>query len=123
MTGSHDVYEYFRAAHLSPQENLYVLMLDNGGTPLGHVLVSRGTQTQALVNPADALRPAVIAGAVRMVAVHNHPSGDPTPSKADMESTRRLSAAGKEVGVELLDHVVVGRDGYASLRDMGLFHG
>jgi len=121
LQSSADVYRYFRDAHLSPQENFYALAVNNAGIPLGHVLVSRGSATETLINPADALRPALLSGAVRIIVAHNHPSGDPQPSSADVEVTKRINEAGKAIGITLLDHVVIGRNGYASLRDMGLF--
>lgn len=120
LASSQDAWEYFRDAALSPQENMYVLSISNSGEPLGHVLVSRGTQTQALVNPVDVLRPLMISGGTRMIIAHNHPSGDPAPSPQDVALTRNIGAAAKELGVTLLDHLVIGRGGYASLRDMGL---
>lgn len=120
LQSSADVYRYLRDAKLSPQENLYVLMLNNQGTPLGHVLVARGTQSEALVNPSDVLRPALLANASRIIVAHNHPSGDPAPSSQDVALTKRIAEAGTVAGVTLLDHIVVGRDGYASLRDMGM---
>lgn len=120
IQSAQDAWEYFKDADLSPQENMYVLSVDNGGHPLGHVLVSRGTQTQALVNPVDVLRPLVISGGSRMIIAHNHPSGDPTPSPQDVALTRNIGTAAKELGVTLLDHIVIGRGGYASLRDMGI---
>jgi DNA repair protein RadC len=121
LQSSADAYRYFRDSQLSPQENFYVLMLNNAGIPLGHSLVTRGTTTETLINPADALRPAVLSGATRVIVAHNHPSGSPEPSPNDVAVTKRINEAGKALGITLLDHVVIGRNGYASLRDMGLF--
>jgi DNA repair protein RadC len=89
--------------------------------PIGHVLVSRGTSSQALVDPPDVIRPALLANASRIIVAHNHPSGNPEPSKEDIALTKRLKEAGSIVGVQLLDHLVIGKHGYASLRDMGMF--
>lgn len=117
---SDQVYRYFRDAHLSPQENMYVLSLNNRGIPLGHVLVSKGTVGQALVDPADVFRPALLSGAARIIVAHNHPAGDPQPSPQDIALTKRLKEVGATLGVPLLDHVIVTKTGYVSLRDFGV---
>src|SRR5262249_7988859 len=72
------------------------------------------------VSPRDPLRVALREGASAFVLVHNHPSGDPTPSEQDIEFSRRIAVGGELVGTPLLDHVVVARDGYVSLLDQGL---
>lgn len=120
IQSSHDAWEYFKDANLSPQENFYALMVNNAGAPVGHVLVSRGTQTETIVNSVDALRPLLLSGVSRFIVAHNHPSGDPAPSPQDVAVTKRLNGAARELGVTLLDHIVIGKNGYASLRDMGI---
>ena len=77
--------------------------------------VSYGTANLAIVTPKDVLAEAVKMEAPKIILVHNHPSGDPMPSKADMEFTDRLIAASKLLGVELLDHIVIGHDSYESI--------
>lgn len=77
--------------------------------------VSYGTANLAIVTPKDVLAEAVKMEAPKIILVHNHPSGDPMPSKADMEFTYRLIAASKLLGVELLDHIVIGHDSYESI--------
>ena len=77
--------------------------------------VSYGTANLAIVTPKDVLAEAVKMDAPKIILVHNHPSGDPMPSKADMEFTDRLIAASKLLGVELLDHIVIGHDSYESI--------
>ena len=77
--------------------------------------VSYGTANLAIVTPKDVLAEAVKMEAPKIILVHNHPSGDPMPSKADMEITDRLIAASKLLGVELLDHIVIGHDSYESI--------
>jgi DNA repair protein RadC len=120
VQSAQDAWEYFKDADLSPQENFYVLMIDNQGSPVGHVLVSRGTQTQTIVNPVDAIRPLILSGTTRFIVAHNHPSGNPTPSPEDAALTKRLNNAARDIGVTLLDHIVIGKNGYASMRDMGM---
>jgi DNA repair protein RadC len=80
-------------------------------------MVSQGTLTASLVHPREVFRPALRESAAAVVLVHNHPSGDPTPSREDIEITERLMRAGELLGVPVLDHVVVAERGYRSLRD------
>ena len=78
--------------------------------------VSEGTLTSSLVHPREFFRPAVREPAAAVIAVHNHPSGDPEPSAEDLEVTRRLVRAGELLGIPLLDHIVVGAAGWVSIR-------
>jgi DNA repair protein RadC len=84
------------------------------------VEVSVGSLNASIVHPRELFKEAVRLSAASVVVVHNHPSGDPTPSGADLQLTRRLVRAGEVLGIELVDHVVIGDGGsYASVRDMG----
>jgi DNA repair protein RadC len=82
--------------------------------------IYRGTLDRAVVEPREILRRALIGRAAAVILYHNHPSGDPTPSREDREFTRRLAAASESVGIRLLDHIVVGREGCVSFREAGL---
>ena len=83
--------------------------------------VSVGSLNASIVHPRELFKDAVKVSAAALVVVHNHPSGDPTPSGADIQLTRRLAKAGDVLGIELLDHVIIGDGGeHSSLRDMGL---
>jgi DNA repair protein RadC len=82
--------------------------------------IYRGTLDRAVVEPREILRRALLGKAAGVILYHNHPSGDPTPSREDREFTRRLAAAAESVGVRLLDHIVVGREGCVSFREAGL---
>jgi len=82
--------------------------------------IYRGTLDRAVVEPREILRRALVGKAAAVILYHNHPSGDPTPSREDREFTRRLAAASEAVGVRLLDHIVVGREGCVSFRESGL---
>jgi DNA repair protein RadC len=82
--------------------------------------IYRGTLDRAVVEPREILRRALLGKAAAVILYHNHPSGDPTPSREDREFTRRFAAAAEAVGVRLLDHVVVGREGCVSFREAGL---
>ena len=82
--------------------------------------IYRGTLDRAVVEPREILRRALLTKAAGVILYHNHPSGDPTPSREDRDFTRRLGAAAEAVGVRLLDHIVVGREGCLSFREAGL---
>ena len=120
VRGPRDVFEHFhpRLRHAS-QERFFVVLLDGRHRVIRHELVSQGTLTASLVHPREVFRPALREAAAALVLVHNHPSGDPTPSREDCEVTERLSRAGELLGVPVLDHVVVAEHGYSSLRDSG----
>ena len=89
-------------------ETFWILMLDARGRPLGHHKVAQGTLTACLVHPREVFARAIRARAASIVAIHNHPSGDPTPSDEDVLLTDRLHQAGLLLGIPLVDHVVVG---------------
>ena len=97
------------------QEILVVLLLNARYRLLGRVLVGLGTATGCMVAPRDVFLPAIEAGAVAIIVAHNHPSGDPRPSREDRELTMRLVKAGKLLGILVLDSLVVGGDEFRSL--------
>jgi len=101
-------------------ERFVALLLDGRHRVLREEVVSQGTLTASLVHPREVFRCALREAAAALVLVHNHPSGDPTPSAEDREVTRRLARAGEILGVRVLDHVVVAERGFASLREEGL---
>jgi DNA repair protein RadC len=115
-----DVFRHFaaRLRRLS-QERFVVVLLDGRHRVLGEEVVSQGTLTASLVHPREVFRPALRASAAALILVHNHPSGDPTPSAEDRAVTSRLARAGEILGVRVLDHVVVAERGYVSLREEG----
>lgn len=100
-------------------ETFLALHLDARHRLVARTEVSRGTLTSAPVHPREVFGPALRAGAAAVVVVHNHPSGDPEPSAADLDVTRRLASAGQLVGVPLLDHLVWSSGGWVSLRERG----
>jgi len=99
------------------REVFYVLLLDGRNRLRAEVRVSEGTLTTALVHPREVFGPAVRLGAAALVLVHNHPSGDPSPSSEDLALTERLRQAGELLGIRVLDHVVIGQGGYVSLAE------
>jgi DNA repair protein RadC len=103
----------------APRERFLVLLLDGRHRVIRSVVASEGTLTASLVHPREVFAPALKEPAAAVVLVHNHPSGDPTPSREDREVTARLSAAGELLGIPVLDHVVVAEHGFVSLREEG----
>ena len=101
-------------------ECFVVLFLTTRRCIKGHHLVSIGTLDTLLVHPREVFRIAIIAGGVSaIVLAHNHPSGDPSPSEADIKVTMDLVRAGQILKIEVLDHVVIGSNRHASLRELG----
>ena len=115
-----DVYALLRdeMADLA-QEQLRVLLLDTRNHVIGQRVIYQGTVNECSVRPAEVLRPAVVEGVPNIIVAHNHPSRDPSPSPEDTRATRELNQACKLLGVKLLDHVVIGGDHYASIKDLG----
>jgi DNA repair protein RadC len=120
VRGSHDVYALCASLATEPVEVFQVVVLDARHDAIGVEEVSRGTLQWVAVHPREVFRPAVVARAAAVVVAHNHPSGDPEPSADDVAITKRLVAAGEILGIPLLDHVVVAREGrFVSLRERG----
>jgi len=102
------------------QESFFALLLDGRHRLMGELQVSLGTLTASLVHPREVFREAIRAAAAAIVIVHNHPSGDPSPSEEDREVTMRLVEAGELVGIRVLDHVIISEGGYFSFSEGGL---
>jgi len=121
-----DAVQYWRkhiatAPHFNPDcECFAVLMLNVRQRIRGHHLVSIGSLTEAMAHPREVFRAAVIGAAHSVVLMHNHPSGDPTPSDADLRMTKRLVESGRILCIEVADHIVVGSKRHLSLREAGI---
>ena len=102
------------------QEQLRVLLLNTRNLVVGQRVVYQGNVNCSMIRPAEVLRPAVVEAVPSIIISHNHPSGDPTPSPEDAAITRELAQAGKLLGIELLDHVVIGGEKFVSLKERGL---
>ena len=98
------------------EERFGLLALNAKGDLLAERILSQGTATGTLISPREFFREALRFGATTALAFHNHPSGDPSPSREDIQLTRRLRAAGESLGVPLADHVILGRENYHSFR-------
>lgn len=115
-----DIYEHFRGRLAAAErEHFYAVLLDNKHRKIKDVAVSQGSLTASIVHPRDVFAAVVREAAAAVIFVHNHPSGDPTPSKEDLEVTRRLRQIGEVMGVRVLDHVVVGKGCYVSFVEHG----
>lgn len=101
-------------------EEFHLLALDSQSQVLREVLVTRGLLDSSLVHPREVFRPAIVEAAAGIIVVHNHPSGDPTPSAEDRAVTRQLVAAGKLLDLPVYDHVIVAGDRWMSLAAAGL---
>ncbi len=117
-----EAYELVRY-ELAPlkQEALYVILKDVKGKLITVEKVSIGTLSEVLVHPREVFFPAVRHKASSLILAHNHPSGDPTPSQADLDMTRHLIRSSKVMGIHLDDHLIVGATSYTSLKNAGYF--
>jgi len=108
-------------------ERFWVLCLDRKNRLIKRIEVTKGTATSCLAHPREVFRHAIKLSATAIIAVHNHPSGDPAPSRADIQVTRQLRESAKVIGIELIDHIIVGQRthdpqglGYYSFNEAGL---
>ncbi|WP_296029476.1 RadC family protein [Dorea sp.] len=102
------------------QEHMKLLMLNSKARLLGETTISKGTVNASLITPRELFVEALQKNAVSIIILHNHPSGDPTPSREDMLTTKRILDAGALIGIELLDHIVIGNNCYISFREEGM---
>ena len=103
------------------QEHFIALLLNTKNQIIGKETVTVGTLNSSLVHPREVFKPAIKKSSSAIIVVHNHPSGDPTPSKEDIDVTNRLIKAGELLGIDVLDHIVIGDNAYISLKEKGLF--
>jgi DNA repair protein RadC len=123
VTSPQDLVNYFqpRLQHLR-KEVFKAVLLNTKHQMLKDVTVSEGSLSASLVHPREAFLPAIKESAAAVIFLHNHPSGDPTPSTEDKELTLRLAEVGQLIGISVLDHIIIGSGspGYISFRDAGL---
>ena len=108
----------FMRIHEEPEEYMYMICMNTKNKVIGVFEISHGSVNASIVTPREVFQKALLANAVSIILMHNHPSGDCTASREDIEVTKRLVEAGKIVGVEVLDHIIVG-DRYSSLKEKG----
>lgn len=116
------VFEHFHYRFRDRRKEYFlVLLLDGKNRILREVQISEGSLNQSIVHPREVFNPAVRESAAAVILVHNHPSGDPTPSREDLEISRRLKEAGELLGIRVLDHIIIGDNAYVSFVERGLF--
>lgn len=108
----------FLRMHEDTEEHMYMLCLNNKLMMTGVFEISHGNVSSSIVGSREVFQKALLANAVSIVLLHNHPSGDTTPSREDIQVTERLVEAGKLIGIQVLDHLIIG-DRYTSLKEKG----
>jgi len=120
LSSSRDLFKHFHPLMRDVKHELFkVILLDAKNTVLKEQTVSEGSLTLSIVHPREAFSAAVRESAAAVIFLHNHPSGDPTPSPEDRQLTDRLVAAGRVLGIRVLDHVILGEHRYVSFADEG----
>ncbi|MFH1674275.1 MAG: JAB domain-containing protein [Pseudomonadota bacterium] len=119
--GARVIRNTIKKAGQTDRENVVVIMLSSNNEITGTNIVSQGTLNRSFLTMREIFKPAIIANAAAIVMGHNHPSGDCSPSKEDRLITKKTREAGRLLGIELLDHIIVGRNGkYFSFKENGL---
>jgi DNA repair protein RadC len=117
---SREVYEYYRPRFYGlKKERFLCSLLDSKNRVFRELVISEGTLTSSLVHPREVFRYAIKEAAASVLFVHNHPSGDPDPSRDDIEITRRLVETGRVIGIHVIDHIIISDGRYVSLMEKG----
>ncbi len=120
IRGSKDIYRHYYAHLRGLKHELFkVILLDGKNRIIRDSTISEGSLTVSIVHPREVFNPAIRDSAGAVIFIHNHPSGDPTPSREDHQLTKRLAACGELLGIKVLDHLVVGDARYFSFADQG----
>jgi DNA repair protein RadC len=120
---SRELYTRYRARFFSAnKEHFFSLHLNSKNQLIREVLISVGSLSTSVVHPREVFAPAVRDSTAALIFIHNHPSGDPSPSREDRDCTQRLIHAGQILGIRVLDHIVLGYDDYYSFADAGLLN-
>jgi DNA repair protein RadC len=104
----------------SDREQLLVCCLDTKNQPLALNVVSVGSLNSSIVHPREVFKPAILSNSASVIIYHNHPSGYPTPSNEDINITKRLKEAGKIIGIDVIDHIIIGNNNFCSLKEKGI---
>jgi DNA repair protein RadC len=120
VTSSRDVYQMFQHLMSNPREVFLCLHLNSKNTIVCVDPVSQGSLNASIVHPREVFSSALLSAAAALVFIHQHPSGDPEPSREDIELTTRLQDGAKLLGIRVLDHIIIGEDRYISFADRGL---
>ena len=114
-----DVYSFLKKIGSEDRERFLSIFLDVKNSVIGLDEVSVGTLSCSIIHPREVFKAAILSNPVGIILAHNHPSGDPEPSKEDIAITKRLVKASKIIGIEILDHIIIGYDDYRSLKQGG----
>lgn len=115
-----DIVENVLKLSSKTKEHLVMMSLNTKNECIGLHTIHIGSVNASIIHPRDVLQPAILNNATSFMVFHNHPSGDVTPSPEDINATKRLAESGQILGIELLDHIIIGTDGrFASLREKG----
>jgi len=121
FTSPRQVFDYFHHEFRDRRKEYFLtLLLDGKNRIIRRVQISEGSLNQSIVHPREVFSPAVRESAAAMILVHNHPTGDPSPSGEDIAITRRLKEAGEIMGIKVLDHIIIGDGDYLSFVEKGL---
>ncbi len=115
-----DIWEELKDTRSKTKEYFVVFYLDVRNYVIKKEIISIGTLNASLVHPREVFEPAVHNLAAQIILSHNHPSGDPSPSEEDIKLTKQLIEAGKILGIEIIDHVIITKDNYQSLKEKGV---
>jgi len=122
MSSGTAVIDYVRAAQaFAEKEQFRILFLDKKNRVIADEVQQQGTVDHTPVYPREVVKRALELSATALILVHNHPSGDPTPSQADIEMTRQVAQVARTLGIQVHDHVIVGKDGHVSMKELKLF--
>jgi DNA repair protein RadC len=119
ITSQHVFNHFFPRLKHFKKEIFKIILLDQKNKVIRDVNISEGSLTSTVVHPREVFNPAIRESAASVIFLHNHPSGDPTPSQEDKEMTQRLVAVGELLGIQVLDHLIVGENTYFSFADSG----
>lgn len=115
ISGPKDVFDLFHERLKNEkQENFYIVMLNTHNNIIAEHLVSKGTLDTSILHPREIFKPAIKNSSSKIVLVHNHPSGDPTPSREDLEITKIIIDSGDLLGIKVIDHIIIGKEDYWS---------
>ncbi len=118
---SNDIFRHFHERLRERRQEIFlVVLLDNKNRVMKELTISSGSLTSSIVHPREVFNPAIKESAASVIFVHNHPSGDPEPSKEDIQITQRLIEAGNIVGIKVLDHIIIGNERFVSFKDKGI---
>ncbi len=121
FSSSHSIHAYFSPRFKNLKKEIFLaVLLDAKNRLLREYKVSEGTLTNSPIHPREAFKEAIRESAASVIFVHNHPSGDPAPSRDDIAVTGRLKSAGEIIGIQVLDHIIIGDGIYVSLREQGV---